>query len=151
MKNLTHSGSIRKSWLVLLLLSVIACGKSPTEPKGGGSGSGSLSGTWSGTLTCSGRLSERVVASVTQSSSKVTMTFVSSCYGNAVFEAGLNGNQLTGQVKVPQTTCNEEGGFVDATGASRGTAEPSHIHLETDPPGTADCDIAPASTIDLSR
>ena len=79
------------------------------------------------------------------------MTFFSNCYGDAVFGGGLNGNQLTGQVKVPQTTCREEAGFEAATGASRGTAEPSHIHLETDPLGTTDCDIAPASTIDLSR
>jgi hypothetical protein len=151
MKNVTHSGKIRKHWFVLILLGLFACGRSPTEPGGGGSVSSPISGTWSGRLTCGGRPSESVVASVTQSPGNVTMRFASSCYGNAVFEGGLKGFQLTGQLRVPQTTCREEGGFADATGASIGTANPSHIHLETDAPGTADCDIAPASTLDLSR
>ena len=151
MKGVTRVGEIRKPWLVLLLLGLIACGKSPTEPVDHGSVSVALSGTWRGTLTCSGSPSESVVATVAQVSSSVRMTFISSCYGTAVFEGNLNGNQLTGQVEVPQTTCEEEGGFIDARGASRGTAEPSRIHLESNAPGTADCDIAPASTLDLSR
>jgi len=80
------------------------------------------------------------------------MQFVSGCYGNAIFKGRLNGNQLIGELAVSQTTCNEEGGFIKATGVSSGTSEPSHIHLETAPPGTADCsDLAPGSTLDLSR
>lgn|SRR5258706_10521650 len=153
MNAIPRVGEIRKPWLMLLLLGLLACDKSPTEPVDRGRVSGTLSGTWRGTLTCSGSPSESVVATVAQApeSSTVRMIFTSTCYGTAAFEGILDGNQLTGRVEVPQTTCKEEGGFIHGSGASRGTAEPSQIHLESNAPTTADCLIAPASTLDLSR
>ena len=142
------------AFAVSLLLGFIACGKSPTEPGVtiNTNPTGALSGTWSGTLTCSGRPSESLVATLEQFSNNVTMKFVSSCYGNTVFKGFLNGNQLTGQLTVPQMTCREGGFFINVTGVSSGTAEPSRIHLDTAPPGTFECgDLAPGSTLDLSR
>jgi len=142
-----------------VLLTVAAlfagCKGSPTEPAQPVA-TGPLTGSWHGTITykefpgpCPA--SEAVDVDVTEAiDGHVTAVFSTACVAHGSFVGSAASGNLTGELKISQNTCREEGGFVSATGESTGTYSSVHIQIETPEIGTADCGFG-GNRLDLER